>query len=497
MGQVSLLLPQPLPPPVRAALERATFAVAYDLSLLPVPLPSRAVVDDGRLCLFHDLSESGHVLVPWLITDKGCRIVESASLCNRNKPYRLLVELARGELHQLRQHVEEWTAIGLELPQDFTRALRDVTRLFIAALSEEDAAVQDRTASVVLEQCGRLSDQLVREFTSQMFETRIQEEGRLSTRLAAQIAEPWGTSRSEYMETCNAVHLNVSWRQVEEIEGQCRWQVWDQLLTEASQAAVPITVGPLVDLSVHALPEWLLAHRGDLPTLAALMCDYVETVIQRYRSIVRRWIIAAGLNVADPLGLDDDQRLRLAQRLLTAALQVDPELEVGLRLAQPWGDYLCDKDSTISPLMFADDLLRSGLSLAIVDLEVRFGPMPRASLARDLLDTVRMLGLYEILGVPLAVTLALPASLEKPTKDQTASTLCPLFLANWGPKDQAEWGAALTALALCLPHVQAVTWESWTDRPAPAFPSIGLLDAEGCPRPLFHHWRQLRSRFLQ
>lgn len=511
MGELSLLLPESLSPQIQRHLSHAAFAVAYDLSLIPIPQPSRATFQDGRLTIYHNFNESGHVLVPWKVNEKACRVLESASLCSHFHPYRLLVELARGELHQLREFVEDWTGIGVQLPESFHHSLREATRLFIAALTADEHHRQDQLSAVVLEQCSHLSDQLVREFSQQILEARLQQQGRLHTRLSAQTKEPWGPTQSFYLQSCNAAHLAVSWRQVEPAEGRWCWETWDHVLAEALEAAVPITAGPLIDLSREALPEWLLVHQGDWPVLAALMCDYVESVIQRYRHAIRRWIVISGFNLADPLGLEDDQRLRLAHRLLLAATHADPELEMGIRIAQPWGDYLSTQSSGLSPLVFVDDLLRSGLTLATLDLEIRFGPLPRASWPRDLLDLVRLLELYAIFGIPLSVTLAVPA--HGPLAPETlASSQLPLTcLQLESPEDPthpAEWGTALTSVALALPSVQAVTWESWRESAPPSFSScgkessagssfLGLLDGQNQPHPLWQRWCQLRSRYLQ
>src|SRR4029450_1997580 len=113
-----------------------------------------------------------------------------------------------------------------------------------------------------------------------------------------------------------------------------------------------------------------------LPTLAAFMCDFLETVIGRYKDVVRRWVVCAGFNQTDALGLDDDDRLRLAFRLFEAAAQVDPNLELVLSVAQPWGDYLVNENQTVSPLTFPDDLIRAGLRVSAVELEIRSGVSP-------------------------------------------------------------------------------------------------------------------------
>ena len=117
-----------------------------------------------------------------------------------------------------------------------------------------------------------------------------------------------------------------------------------------------------------------------------------------------------GFNHTDALGLDDDSRLRLAFRLFEAATQIDPNLELVLSVAQPWGDYLVNENQTISPLTFPDDMIRAGLRVSAVELEIRPGILPRGSFPRDLIDTYRLLNLYGILGVAIEVVLCMPSS---------------------------------------------------------------------------------------
>ena len=119
-----------------------------------------------------------------------------------------------------------------------------------------------------------------------------------------------------------------------------------------------------------------------------------------------------GFNHTDALGLDDDDRLRLAFRLFEAAAQIDPDLELVSSVAQPWGDYLVNENQTISPLTFPDDLIRAGLRVSAVELEIRSGVSPRGSLPRDLLEAYRLLNLFGLLGVPIEVLLSTPSSGE-------------------------------------------------------------------------------------
>ena len=72
------------------------------------------------------------------------------------------------------------------------------------------------------------------------------------------------------------------------------WTDPDRAVSEARAAELPITAGPVIDLAADTIPEWALKWRNDLPTLAAFMCDFLETVINRYKGDIRRWVISRG-----------------------------------------------------------------------------------------------------------------------------------------------------------------------------------------------------------
>jgi hypothetical protein len=247
------------------------------------------------------------------------------------------------------------------------------------------------------------------------------------------------------------------------------------------------------------LPPWAEGWESDLPTLAAFMCDFLETVMGRYKGEIRRWVICAGFNQANALRLDDDDRLRLAFRLFEAAAHIDPTLELVLNVAQPWGDYLVNEEHTISPLTFPDDLLRAGVNLSAVEMEIRMGITPRGSLPRDLLETARVLNLFGHLGLPLEIVLSCPSS----TEPDPVAAIHDQAMAKVGfspaptPEAQAEWGASFSALALCTPHVRAVTWDHWSEDQPHLTPNGGLVSATGQVKPLLGRLKTLRTAHLR
>lgn len=495
MGSISFLLPDPVPPAAIPLLANATFAAGYDMA----PVPGNVSIQDNRLTITRNLDESGYLLVPWPVGQFGTVVSASSTLREATTSYRLLLELARGKLNQVRTHTAEWEAIGLRLPPEYDAELRDVTQLFARSLLCQTTQESDTLATRVLERSYALADSLTREYVSQLFDTRHQEEGLLDTRLATRSRSGPGELAAEYARTFNASQISFCWRDLEPEEARYNWSAPDLAVAAAKSTELPITGGPIIDLATGMVPVWAEQWNGDLPTLAAFMCEFVEETIGRYKEDIRRWVVCAGFNQADSLGLDDDERLRLAFRLFEAASQVDPELELVLSVAQPWGDYLIHENHTISPLTFPDDMIRAGVRVSAVELELRIGSVPRGSLPRDLLDTARLLNLYGLLGVPLEIVLGLPSGSPKTPLGNTHGQT--IWTSGWPSsptsEGQAEWGASFAALVLSAPHVRSVTWDNWTDAESQLTPWGGLLDAAGNPKPLLSRLRTLRTAHLR
>ncbi len=493
MGSIAFSLPTPLPTVARATLDSAVFTAGEE----QVPVPTAREIQGDKLIADWNLSESRYLSVPWPVGPFGTLVATTATLRERPTPYRLLVELARGKLNQVRTWTAEWQSIGLKTPPDYEHDLSEATRSFARALNAP-APECDQLAARVLEQSFALADRLVREYVGQMFDVRHSEEGPLETRLAVSTVRGPGPRAADYGRSFNAARIALPWQVIEPEESRYDWSSTDAAVAAARAAGLPITAGPIIDLAAGMLPDWVAAWEGDLPALAAFMCDYLETVINRYRGDVRRWVVCAGFNHADAIGLDDDERLRLAFRLFEAASHVDPELDLVMSVAQPWGDYLAREEHTISPVTFPDDLIRAGLKVSAIELEIRPGCVPRGSLPRDLLDTVQLLNLFSLLGLPLELLLSYPATSQAdPLSAAHGQSLwSPAWRTPPTPEGQAEWGASFAAVGLCTPQVRAVTWDNWSDSEPHLTPGSGLIDAAGRVRPLLARLHSLRATHL-
>jgi hypothetical protein len=495
MGTMTFQLPASPAPPARE-LERACIAGGPD----NMPWPTEVQVGNGRLTVRRNADESGYLSVPWQVTDAGLLMGTTATLMERPQPYHLQVELARGKVNQVRCQAADWVAGGLALPDDLDARLRQATHVFGRAVTQPPSDGAGQQAQEALTLAYAAAHNLVRTYVQQVFEIRHQRTAALETALGAQLdgRVPEGEEADALRRACNAVRLPLPWHAVEPGEGRFAWEPHDALLDWAVRQGFAVSAGPLIDFSSARLPEWLWLWERDLSSLASFMCTYVETAVRRYRGKVRRWQLSTASNCARVLSLGEDELLWLTVRLAETARQVDPGLDLIVGIAQPWGEYMAAEERMHSPFIFADTLIRTGLNLGALDLEVVMGATPRGSYSRDLLETSRLLDLYSLLGVPLTVTLGYPSATGG---DHLADPELRVDAGRWrdapAPTTQADWAAAFTALAVAKPYVQAVHWAHWSDADAHAFPHCGLVDAAGKVKPALQPLQDLRIGHLR
>jgi hypothetical protein len=496
MGTMSFLLPEGLTPDAVRELERSCIAGGPD----GMPWPTQVSIESGRLVARRQVEESGCLVVPWKLDSAGRLLSATATLIEREAPYHFLVELARGKVHQLRTQCAEWQAGGLQVPAELAQQIRDASIGFARAATMPPSEQVGAEAQAVLELAYRAAEELVRQYIEQMFQARHLRQPRLDTTLGCRLgAAPLvGAQAEALLQAGNSVCLSLTWKEVEPTEANYRWEAYDAILEWAQALGLTVTAGPLIDFSPTHLPEWLWLWERDLSSIATFMADYIQTAVKRYHGRIRTWQLTAASNSASLLGLGEDEMLWLTVRMVEAARQVDPKLEIVIGIAQPWGEYLALEDRAHSPFVFADTLIRSGLNLAALDLEMVMGPWPRGSYCRDLLNVSRMLDLYTILGVPLRVTLGYPSS-DAP--DSGANPEVKVAAGSWrhgfSVESQADWASSYVALALCKPSVRGVQWMHLSDAEPHLFPHCGLFDAQNKPKPVLERLRRLREEHLR
>ncbi|MBM4069991.1 MAG: hypothetical protein FJ271_13720 [Planctomycetes bacterium] len=465
-----------------------------------MPFPAELSFQPGEMAVVRSQEESGNVLVPWNVEGAGQVMARTASLMERDRPYQLALELVRGKLNQVRGQASDWGMGGLESTPELDALIRQATRGF-GRVSTLDAVEPDSAAAErVLGDCYRAAEHLVATYTNQVFRLRHERQPRLDTLLLCRLGltPPAEAAAAELKRAFNAVMIPFPWNRIEPSEGEFCWDEIDRLLHWAQGCGVPVLGGPLVDFSGPSLPDWLWQHELDSSSLASALCCFADAALRRYRGRIPVWQLASACNYSQVLGRSDDELLWLTMRLFECAHHVDADLQFIVSVAQPWGEYLATQNDCNSPFLFVDNLLRSGMRPASLDLEVVMGCGPRGSYCRDTLEFSRLIDLYSMLGVPLQITLGYPS---QPGPDPLADPDMRLSAGHWRggftPEVQAEWAADFATLALCKPSVQAVQWVHWSDAEPHLFPHAGLVDAQGNIKPALAPLARLRQQQLR
>lgn len=190
--------------------------------------------------------------------------------------------------------------------------------------------------------------------------------------------------------------------------------------------------------------------------------------------------------------MSEEQRLTLVARTLEIARQVDDEIQLSIRVEQPWGGYLAGGQHRLSPLQFIDALIRSGVGLSTVNVELGVGYAPRKTGYRDLLEISQLFDLWGGLGIPLQVTLAYPS-----TSGHDPHSYGEMYAIETDAKhppsieQQAEWTRNVVPLLMAKQSVVGIYWTNYDDRKQHRYPFAGMIDAEGTQKPalqVFDHY---------
>lgn len=496
MGSMTFLLPSDMSEDLARELVRTSVAAGQEA----MPYPTRVSVENNRIVLFRSIDESGMVLVPWDVEGAGRFMMHTASLMERADPYHLPIELARGRVNQLRGQEFDWLMGGLKIPAEVSAQINQATNDLAQAVCQPPCEAALGKAKQALAHGFQAGHRLVDAYVQQVIQLRRQRTPVLETTLGCQIGSevPSKGDGDKLADSCHAVSIPFCWSDIEPAEGDFHWEAHDGLVDWASHKGLALVGGPLVDFSGARLPSWVWQRERDPGSLAGYLCDQVEKTVLRYRDRIRTWHLAAACNLSQALELSDEELLWLTVRLIEAARGADSGVEIIVGIAQPCGEYLASMEHAHSPWAFADMLVRTGIKLAALDLELVMGVHPRGTYCRDRLDISRLLDLYALLGVPLQVTLGYPSSesLDE-MSDSDMSVGAGTWHGEFSPQIQADWADAFVRLAVSKPYVRAVQWIHWSDAEPHLFPHCGLVDTDGKLKPVAARLKAIREECLR
>lgn len=408
-----------------------------------------------------------------ILCDLGDRrtVVQTTSLPESPEPYQLELELARGELSRLRNFYYLWTGAGLKATDELQQKVQDAHRAF------RDGIFGNQSTERCLD-CLRLThdaiDLLTSLYTKQRITYRQQRTHRFPMFVGCRLEEP-PIHQDHFQEAFNAVIVRTRWNRLEPRDGVYEWDQLDRLVDWASEHRLLMMGGPLLDLVSDCFPDWIHPWKGDLLNLESFTSDFVETVVSRYVGRIRHWEVVCGANCGGVNSMTEEQRLNLVVRAIEAAQQVDEQIQISLRVIQPWGEYLNSTSNRLPAIQFIDTLRRAGAKISEVNLDIRFGRGHLSSLQRDMLSISQLLDHWSLLQLPLNVMAALPNPVE---------VLDRVSRVQWQIRQMEEF------LLMCLSKERVTGFYclNWDDPTADSEP---LVDVDNCLHPVVSNFSAL------
>ena len=475
------------------------FQTAYVTGIEGIPWPCVTTQRGDQLIVQRDIDESGKLHLVWPTRSFGNVTLMTTSLKVDRAAYNLPLEICRGTIIRLRNQIFEWQRIGLRVAASTLQLSEQSLDCFLSAVTTRDnPQAQADLAQDAIELALRSMYELSHAFSMQMLDVRKQNEERLTTlmglTLAPELSMP---SVSDAITTAfNMVALPIDLGAVESNSGKRDFSAFDKQLEWARANNLRICCGPLMRFRPGALPSWMVLLGESFESILNAACSHAEETVTRYRGKVHLWNCGSSLNVPGELDWNDEQVLRLAVSLIQVVRRTDPRAPVLLSIDQPWSEYLSRSVDGISPLHFADALIRADLGLSGLALEFNLNAWPDGTLPRDPLEISRMVDRWSMLGLPLMIVLTMPSddgidaaaqnnrqpvtswkSLERtPNCDNPADTIIKLLVAK-----QAVHAVILGQATDQLPH---------------EFPHSGLWDSAGKPKSLLSQIARLRQQYL-
>lgn len=473
---------------------------AYLLGQDLIPWPTTVEWRAPTLTLHRQARDSGYARIPWTLPGRGELVLTTATLVEREAPYLLEVELARGKVHQLRNSLCDWLSQGLVVPPEVHVALRRAQGLFAQATTRQhEPAAASALAVQALSAACDLGERLARLYAEQAIASRRRQSSRLDLLLAGNLgpAHMDRPTSKPFRRVFNAAALPLAWPQLEAKEGAYDWSVADHQFDWCDAHQLKIIAGPLVQLDRAGLPDWLYLWDGDYASLAGFILAHVRAVVQRFRGRPSLWHAVARANTGGALSLDEEQTLHLTVQVIEAIRQLDPDTPIVMSFAQPWADYMARQETELAPWHFADALVRAGLGLAGIMLEIPWGCGPNGVAPRDALDVIRQLDLWSLIGLPLLVDLTIPSSAAADALSGAGTWVGPApESAGWSLDAQRRMWDQWLGLLLARPNVRVAIAHQVRDGAPHEFPQGGLLDGRGEPKPALEALAVLRREFL-
>jgi len=485
----------------RRLAESVDLSGAYVIGTDDVPLRAECGFRNGVItCKKRAAGPAGLVLL-WEVKNAGAFLLETIRVQEREQPYVLQVELARGRLMRLLQKLEEWGLNEFDGAEPMLAKVEQARDALIRSLQcdtpQEAAELGEESVSLAVQ-----AGEEAARFHAAAFLGRRKQTGGFNKRLFGchvPLDKSSELSRKRIASAFDFATLPVIWRDVEPTEQNFNWKTLDGWIEGLARQSIYLRGGPLLSFHEKNVPDWLFIWEHDFDTLRDLAFEHIRRVINRYSQYIQTWTVVSGLHSTNCFTFSFEQLMELTRMAAALTKQVCPRGTAIIELVAPWGEYYARNQRTIPPLLYADMTVQGGVNFDAFGLQFRFGPAIEGLYVRDMFQISCLLDHFSKLGKPIHVT-AVQVPSESSTGTGGASSDGTgeggSWHDRWSENVQAEWLARFVEVVLSKPYVESVCWQTLTDQSDGDVRHGGLLRSDLTPKAAYKRLLSLRGELL-
>ncbi|MFC1782022.1 endo-1,4-beta-xylanase [Planctomycetota bacterium] len=482
-------------------INRSFLNGAYLFAQDEIPVRSQLRFEKNELLVIRHNETAVGLANLWEVPDFGKIFLQTTRLPERDKPYNLNLEIARARLLRISQKREDWGLTEQEIAKDYQQHIEESLEKFVEALclmEEPGKAAQLADESLSLSMWG--GEEMTLAHARMFLERRANGQG-FGRHSFGCTFDP---NRIQDKNYCKFVKNNfhfitvpISWKKIEPKEQELDFELLDECVNWLSQNRIAVKVGPLVNFSPSAVPDWLYIWEHDFEQVRESAYEYITRVVERYGRKVQAWDVVSGMNADNCFKFSFEQIIEMTRSAALAAKRASARSLALVELTEPWGEYYAVNQRTIPPLIYADIVCQGGVPFDGFGIKIRFGRGGGGMRTRDLLELSHLLDRFGVFGKPLHLTdVQVPSQPNKHDGNGKISE-AGHWREEWNEQIQAQWLEQVYQVALSKHFVETITWGELVDREDGILQHGGLLKQDLTPKKAFDTVHKLQEELVR
>ena len=455
-----------------------------------IPWPCRGSKQENLLIINRNRDESGKVFVAYPFGKYGELTIATGTLPESDKPYDLVTELARGTLNRLRNQTSIWQEGGLQISDEVV----SLTAAAVEKLSHSimcdasDTASKDSSGAESLELAMDCVFELSRNFGGKISIFRAQRK---------EFAKFWFAGSGVIPD--QAVPDTFS----------C-WEVPPSPSPDDFESTkLPMIYGPFLDASSGGTSAGYDLLEPEFEPRRRKLLSYCQSAVEAMEQVPENNVsilhAVSGLNGTGHRNMSFPQQMQLATDIFSALEKLKKNLPIMASFDFPWAERLASSVGGTHPLQIADSLLRQGLQISYVGLEINLDYWPAGSVTRDPLQWIDLIDVWSQLGLPLVLLVRIPQMETAKTPEQPATVttdddthrFANIVRGNLNDAQRCLMLDTVLPMMIARPNVHGVIWRQWQDADDQRYPMGGLMDPSSNKKHIFDLIQALHSSILQ